>query len=35
LQTIKLCLNYSLTVSYSKFGILSVKIWLLSGQKKL
>lgn len=35
LQTLKYYLNYSLTLAYSKFGILSIKIWLVSGQKKL
>lgn len=31
LQTIKLQLSYSMGISYTKFGILSIKIWLLNG----
>ena len=29
LQTLKSSLNYSLGLSYTKFGIISIKIWLL------
>jgi ribosomal protein S3 len=33
LQTLKTFLNYSISISYTKFGIISIKFWLLHGNK--
>jgi ribosomal protein S3 len=33
LQTLKIILSYSLSFSYTKFGILSTKFWILHGNK--
>lgn len=35
LQTLKTFLNYNLAISYTKFGIISIKFWVLYGNKKI
>jgi ribosomal protein S3 len=31
LQTLRFNLSYSFSVSYTKFGTISIKVWLLNG----
>jgi hypothetical protein len=33
LQTFKIFLNYNISISYTKFGIISTKFWILHGNK--
>jgi small subunit ribosomal protein S3 len=33
LQTFKTFLNYNLSISYTNFGIISIKFWILHGNK--
>jgi ribosomal protein S3 len=33
LLTFKTFLNYSISISYTKFGIISTKFWILHGNK--
>ena len=35
LQTLETFLNYTMSVSYTKFGIISTKFWIIHGNKKL
>jgi hypothetical protein len=35
LQTLKVGLNYTLGISFTKFGVISIKIWLLHADKYL
>ena len=33
LQSLSIGLNYSIALSYTKFGIISIKVWLLHADK--
>jgi ribosomal protein S3 len=35
LQTLKIGLNYTLSISFTKFGIISIKVWLLHADQYL
>jgi len=35
LQTLETFLNYSLAVSYTRFGVISIKLWIVHGNKKI
>ncbi len=35
LQSLQIKLNYSMSISYTKFGVISVKFWIINGIKKI